>query len=191
VKILSWGEFKALNDYETAALHRGDRRSVSIDADSGRDLLTLEVNGDKVAVTKLSDALVGAGTAREITYYERRIRNRKGKVMNDTDTRPVAVARTTDPETSHEAAASVRNLTTRQFLILDIFRFSGPQTDEELIERYDLVAFDTPQSPSGIRTRRAELVAAGKVRFSGAYRYTAANRRTRVWEIAPSKPALR
>lgn len=77
----------------------------------------------------------------------------------------VAHARSGDPTTSHAAAASVDDLRCSQRAVLAVFtRFGDEMTDEELIARYDRLVLggEAPrQSPSGIRSRRAELVGGG------------------------------
>jgi hypothetical protein len=71
-------------------------------------------------------------------------------------------ARATDPETSHEAAASVQHITAKQRAVLDILTTYGPLTDEE-IRNYHRAKKYPYQSDSGLRTRRHELVELGKV----------------------------
>lgn len=90
-------------------------------------------------------------------------------------------ARTTDPETSHEAAASVRNRTATQDEILRVLSEEGPSTDERIAGWYE----SPPASPSGIRTRRAELVAQGKVVNTGKRAHVATGRMAIVWGLAP------
>lgn len=92
--------------------------------------------------------------------------------------RPQAHARRTDRPTSIAAAASVRNISETQEQILRILRALGPQTDEEIQS-----AFVGYCSPSGLRSRRAELVRLGKVRQNAREGRTAANRACAVWEI--------
>lgn len=95
-------------------------------------------------------------------------------------------ARPTDPSTSHEAAASVKNVTPLQAAIIGIlFR---PMTDEQLIEDYRKTQTMMPRlfpeaSDSGIRSRRAELVKQGLVCPVG-YSKTKSNRNTIVWSAA-------
>ena len=91
-----------------------------------------------------------------------------------------AVARTTDPATSWDAARSIEPeaLRASQAQVLDILRQHGPMTDKG-IYRY----IDDEQSVSGARTRRSELVDAGLVRDSGARALTATGRKTIVWEV--------
>lgn len=79
-------------------------------------------------------------------------------------------ARTTDPETSHEAAESVRSLTGTQNTILYLFAKFKHLTDDQLQAHYRRMVSqgDAPRaSESGIRSRRAELVALGKLQDSG------------------------
>lgn len=71
-----------------------------------------------------------------------------------------ALSRTTDPDTSREAAASVK-LTKNEQAVLQVFVMIGrPLTDKELALRYATIAAGAvlpPQSPSGLRTRRSSL----------------------------------
>lgn len=95
----------------------------------------------------------------------------------------MAFARKTDPTTSYEAAASVDNMTETQFHILQCLVF--PKTDDELIEIFDAMAGSNGwklASPSGIRSRRAELVAKGLVVDSGERRKSWSGRRSIVWK---------
>lgn len=66
-----------------------------------------------------------------------------------------AVARSTDPPTSWAAAKSLGDLRESQSAVLAFLREHGPMTDEQLVARYDR---EPRQSPSGLRTRRKELV---------------------------------
>lgn len=96
------------------------------------------------------------------------------------------VARNTDPETSHEAAASVSQITETHERILRIFSDCYELTDEHLATEW--LTYGThlgwpPISPSGLRSRRAELVARGKLRDSGRRSITRSNRSTIIWEI--------
>jgi len=94
---------------------------------------------------------------------------------------PVAHARRTDPETSHEAAASVTNLTSKQAAVLEILRNGGPMCDEQIFDALWDSGFK--MSPSGARTRRSELVDRGLVEFSGDYLTLKTGRRSRVWQV--------
>lgn len=97
----------------------------------------------------------------------------------------IAVARRTDPETSHAAARSVADLTGKQQAVLDLLRASGPMTDEQLIDAYRQSAglssaLWPEQSESGIRTRRSELARRGLVESVGTAS-TRSGRTCRVW----------
>ena len=92
-------------------------------------------------------------------------------------------ARITDPQTSHDAAESVRNLTATKLAILDVLTRS--LTDEDLIDRYYYrveVGLAPQASPSGIRSRRKELVVAGLVEGVG-FDKTTSGRDTTVWRV--------
>src|SRR5262245_46046342 len=94
---------------------------------------------------------------------------------------PYQLARKSDPETSHEAAAALngRRVTETMRAILAMIRAAAEtgMTDEQIAKHYHGPA----SSPSGLRTRRAELVEAGYVKDSGRRVLTRANRRTIVW----------
>ena len=90
---------------------------------------------------------------------------------------PKAVARRTDPSTSWEAARAVTRLTAKQDEVHDLFRFGGPMTDEEAAGRYSSLHDTEGQSPSGLRTRRSELVARGLLRDTGERRRGSTGRR--------------
>ena len=94
-------------------------------------------------------------------------------------------ARNTDPTTSHNAAASVATdtLTRTQALILEALRAHGPLTDEQLCQRIADVE-RKPVSVSGIRTRRSELVTAGRVIDTGRRQPTLTGRSAIVWKLA-------
>lgn len=92
-------------------------------------------------------------------------------------------ARRTDPATSHAAARSVANLRHSQQVILKLLALEGPKTDEELLYLWnDRIAERI--SPSGLRTRRSELVDLGLVRDSGERRPLESGRTAIAWEVA-------
>lgn len=94
--------------------------------------------------------------------------------------------RTTDPRTSHEAELSVTRVTPVQAAILKMLA-DGPMHDEELVWVYKSLArdgFHPMASESGIRSRRAELVALGHVIDSGERTLTSMGRSTIVWAVA-------
>ena len=90
-----------------------------------------------------------------------------------------AFARRSDPETSHEAAATV-DIRRSQEQVINLFHRYGPMTDAELLEAADRLS--VKQSPSGLRTRRNELVAKGVLRFTGTFKRLHTGRRARIWE---------
>lgn len=71
-----------------------------------------------------------------------------------------AHARTTDPDTSHMAAASITDLAANQRAVLKVLRMIGPSTHEELVVQYHRAAMQgkvPKQSESGIRSRASDL----------------------------------
>jgi len=99
-----------------------------------------------------------------------------------------ARARRSDPRHSHEAAASVQNLGRTREAIKKILKDYGPSTDERiaLIYRGLLGKGESipESSPSGLRSRRAELVKMGFVEDSGNTGRTAAGRPCSIWRLA-------
>ncbi|MCP4743224.1 MAG: hypothetical protein GY871_13525 [Actinomycetales bacterium] len=106
---------------------------------------------------------------------------RPGVIYSNTTPR----ARNTDPTTSHQAAASVApdTLTRTQALILEALRAHGPLTDEQLCQRIAQVERKY-LAVSGIRTRRSELVKAGRVIDTGDRQPMLSGRPAIVWGIA-------
>lgn len=90
-------------------------------------------------------------------------------------------ARTTDPETSHAAARSVKNLTEIKIKILEVLE--TPQTDHDLVFNIRATT-DWLVSESGVRSRRAELVQAGLVEDSGSRVKLPTGRYAIVWRTA-------
>lgn len=101
---------------------------------------------------------------------------------------PRAVARSTDPYTSWEAARSVRNITEHQGEVLAAYHGRKDMADEDLVEW--LRSHGSRQSPSGIRTRRAELVTLGLLADTGDRVVGSTGRRMILWglprEIVPN-----
>jgi hypothetical protein len=93
-----------------------------------------------------------------------------------------AVARRGDPETSWQAAESVKDIRGSQQEVLSLFRCHGPMTDEEV--SYAAKREGVIQSPSGLRTRRRELVDLGLLQASSRRSRTASGRSTIIWEVA-------
>lgn len=93
-----------------------------------------------------------------------------------------AVARRSDPDTSHDAAASVGDTTQLQRLILWSLA-SAPKHDAALIVSLENDIFKA-WSDAGIRTRRRELVEMGRVRDSGQRVTLPTGRQSIVWCLA-------
>lgn len=95
--------------------------------------------------------------------------------------------RTTDPDTSAAAIADMTadTLNRNQEAVLEAIRRLGSRAcDTELVYEYRENMHDLPaQSPSGIRTRRAELVAAGKLADIGLRVRTESDRQAIVWSV--------
>jgi hypothetical protein len=104
-----------------------------------------------------------------------------------------AHARTTDPDTSHEAADSVWEPTTVQQHVLETLSayetITGDLnglTDDEIYTNYTQHGLrhgwviPTPQS---IRSRRKELERRGLIYFTESYGLTDSGRRTRKWSL--------
>lgn len=93
-----------------------------------------------------------------------------------------ARARKTDPITSHEAAASLTDVTEIQRYVLKAL--NKPRTDKQIVQAYLNMKY-APQvgDESTIRSRRNELTKAGLIRNSGKYDYSGA-RRMIIWEKA-------
>lgn len=92
-------------------------------------------------------------------------------------------ARHTDPHTSHDAAASVKDITATQAAILKLLAI--PHTDADLVWYYQQGWNDTPRaSESGIRSRRADLVKLGLVVDTGRRKKLPSGRYAIVWKAA-------
>ncbi|WP_319456907.1 MULTISPECIES: hypothetical protein [unclassified Mycobacterium] len=105
------------------------------------------------------------------------------------DGEPTALARHTDPHTSREAAAGIvgDRLRTSQTAVLAVLRHHGPLDDRTLVDVYDMLVAtgaQPRQSPSGIRSRRHELVEAGQVVDTGDRVKLPSGRRAIVWAAA-------
>ena len=101
-----------------------------------------------------------------------------------------AIARTTDPSTSHAAAETIRatDMNGCRFGICQILVGGRMLTDAEILSVYhdNWNSCDWPrQSDSGIRSRRAELVDEGLVIDSGERGITESGRSTVKWMLAP------
>jgi hypothetical protein len=91
-------------------------------------------------------------------------------------------ARRTDPQTSHDAAKSVKDINKTKQAILSLLR--KHQSDMQLVANYSKLVRQNKApraSESGIRSRRAELVKLGLVKDTGKRDKSAANRQMIVW----------
>lgn len=102
---------------------------------------------------------------------------------------PMAIARRTDPLTSHLAAASITSERIRksQAEVLQLLAL-GPSCDEGIAER--ALTYNVRQSPSGLRTRRNELVDLGQVIDSGERVRLRSGRMSIVWGLAAQRVAV-
>lgn len=90
----------------------------------------------------------------------------------------VAQARTSDPPTSHEAAASVDTTAGQRLVAALIYRHVGTTGDFTLDELVQWTVTDrTPISASGARSRCKELVVKGWVIRTGDHRILSSKRR--------------
>lgn len=94
--------------------------------------------------------------------------------------------RATDPDTSRAAASrAVLKLRDAHWAVMALFRRYGPMSDETMVERAGNAAHTDPrllQSPSGLRTRRKELVTCGQLMLVRKER-NANNMPCNVWDI--------
>jgi hypothetical protein len=105
---------------------------------------------------------------------------------------PAAKARATDPESSHEAARRAsEHLRESQEAVLRLFRAFGEMTDEQMVQTYERSRIYSsvrypPQTASGLRTRRHELVLLGKIIYTGRRDESVGDRRVkpRIWRLA-------
>lgn len=97
-----------------------------------------------------------------------------------------AVARRTDPETSHVAAHNVRGIRASHRRVIQLFRRFGPMTDQEALGA--AISDGWRVSPSGLRSRRAEVTPPrGRgIRDSGLKRKTDMGFDSIVWELDPT-----
>lgn len=87
-------------------------------------------------------------------------------------------ARRTDPETSKQAAARVREFASGQCAEnLALLRKYGPMSPEQIAAHMNIDAYS-------VRKRTADLEKSGKARPNGMTVPTVSGRRQRVWEAA-------
>lgn len=92
----------------------------------------------------------------------------------------MAYARNSDPQTSHEAAASVEGITETKQYILEALR--EPRNDHDLIQTFRSMLSAPPATDQSIRSRRAELVEDGLVEDSGQRAQMPSGRYSIVWQ---------
>ncbi len=98
-----------------------------------------------------------------------------------------------DPETSHEAAASVYAITEVQENIITVLGELVLATDEQIIRHYRTLFGKRGPTDQSIRTRRHELtegrrgasIFTARIQFSGKFGNSATGRRARLWELRP------
>lgn len=95
--------------------------------------------------------------------------------------RTQAKARRSDPRTSHQAAASVGDLTVMQQAVYEAL--SHADMSDEQLYTWLVEHGEVQMSVSGARTRRSELVDVGMVEDSGRRELTQAGRQTIVWRV--------
>ncbi|MEE9490551.1 MAG: hypothetical protein V3V91_08960 [Thermoplasmata archaeon] len=94
--------------------------------------------------------------------------------------------RKTDPDTSQDAAYSLKDVRESQRLVLDVIKECGPLCDRDIYTclelNHDAVEGDGHvMSTSGARTRRSELVEMGFVKDSGKRALTPGGGNTILW----------
>lgn len=89
-------------------------------------------------------------------------------------------ARKSDPQTSHEAAASVDSVTETQQYILEALQ--QPRNDYDMIQTFRSMLNAPAVSDQSIRSRRAELVESGLIEDSGQRQQMPSGRWSIVWE---------
>jgi hypothetical protein len=97
-------------------------------------------------------------------------------------------ARVSDPETSHAAQDTITGVSELQADILHLIQLYGPMTDEAILAAHDRHGM-VSRTPERVRTARGELVAAGKLEWTGDHGVTARGNKARVWG-PPTPPTL-
>jgi hypothetical protein len=95
-----------------------------------------------------------------------------------------AHARREDPETSHEAAASVtpESISIQKRNIISTLRKLQLASDRQIIRAYHR-DFGKRVSEQSIRSRRNELTKAGLIEWSGKFQTPPSGRRERLWRL--------
>lgn len=102
---------------------------------------------------------------------------------------PVEHARTTDPDTSHEAAAATETSEVRRRVFAIFREHAEGLTDEELLAFYarTFPEGSSLESRSSPRKRRSDLARAGLLVDSGMRRTLTSGRRGVVWAIPAAR----
>ena len=98
-------------------------------------------------------------------------------------------ARSTDPQTSHDAAEKVKHRSKVQSVIYNILWTGGAMTDPQIAEHYYGRVADGSapnHSESGLRTRRKELVDAGVIKATGEKDKLDTGRYANLWALENS-----
>ena len=92
-----------------------------------------------------------------------------------------ALVRANDPETSQEAAASQtpEKLSNDRKAVLRVLKMKGPLCDQDIFLALTETGYNI--SPSGCRTRRAELVDLGLAEWTRHFVKLRSGRKSRVW----------
>ena len=94
-----------------------------------------------------------------------------------------ARARRTDPETSHEAAASIthRRINRSESLVSMVLRGLGEGTDLQIEQAARLRGSD--DTPQRLRSARAKLVEFGLAEWTGEHGLSPTGKRARIWRV--------
>lgn len=170
-----WG----IQDFKQGTLGEEMRAASEPPLDSGADRREPPLSEEP---PRLADA--SAPESSESAAAEPALESAAGNAAPEED---VPRARSSDPPTSHAAAASVGSVSGTQAAILEIFNVYGPMSDDELVSRYQWMSElgeAVPQaSESGIRTRRSELVERREVMDLGQVRTLESGRKAIVWGL--------
>lgn len=96
------------------------------------------------------------------------------------------LSRRDDPDESRWAAEKINLTPNRNYVIVAFNKIGAPMTDEELVTVYHTLSglgIVGPQSDSGIRTRRGELVRMGILRQHPENGTTVSGNTARRWEL--------
>lgn len=123
-------------------------------------------------------------------HHQRLLREQSARTLFDQRDTSEAHSRLTDPDTSREAAQGLGDLSKNQRALLSFWREfrSGVMADLDLVRHYQSDHRAVSQSPSGIRSRRAELVTLGLVEACGTTPIF--GRKHTLWKLTAKGKAL-